>query len=172
MGCGERSRYDEAITVDQNNRFGPETVALMSVLVQGFSLLASLLHKVIDQEANLAILRSPDAFSFIKTPNSVSVTPGTAIEIAANKSNESVVVYVRAETYAPGISSHLILDTEVTRTTLARARLVKYSVAPEAIVLLEANQKLYADVTDSSGGLQATFSVTATVMQLSGQSAF
>ena len=83
-----------------------------------------------------------------------------------------MAVYVRAETYSPGIASHLILDIDQTRTTLAKAKMVKYAVAPEATLLLEPNQRLYADVTDSSGGLQATFVVTATVISLPGARLF
>ena len=171
MGCGERERVD-AFVVEQGARYGPETRGLLSALVQGFQLLASLIQRHIDLSANLAILQSPETFAFTKTPNSTDITPGTAREVAANKSNELVAVYVRAETYSPGIASHLILDIDQTRTTLAKAKMVKYAVAPEATLLLEPNQRLYADVTDSSGGLQATFVVTATVISLPGARLF
>ena len=147
---------------------GPETRGIVGVLVKGFQLLAALLRRSIDMGVNLEIIRAPETFAFLRAAKGIPVTPGTVEEIAANAGNTTIVVYVRAETYSPGLAAHLILDTDKSRCTLARARVVKHSITPEAKVLLEPNQKLYADVTDSSGGLQATFRVTVSVLPLVG----
>lgn len=167
MGCGGSER-DPALIIDTSVG-GPESRAQLSALARGFAMLAALLQKTLDQGVNLEIIRSPETFAFLKSPKAVAVTPGTVEKLVKNEGKTPAVAYVRAETYAPGNAAHLILDTEKNRCTLARARVVKHSVAPEAKVLLEPNATLYADVTDSSGGAQATFFVTVTLLPLQGE---
>ena len=147
---------------------GPETRGLIGTLTKGFMLLAELLKRSIDTTINLEIVRAPETFVFLRAPKAVDITPGSAKEIVRNEGNVPLVVYIRAETYSPGLAAHLILDVDKERCTLARARLVKHSVAPDAKILLDQNQKLFADVTDSSGGVQTTFRITVTTIPLAG----
>lgn len=168
MACDEGPQGENPLKLTMAG--GPETRGIIGALSKGFGLLAVLIQRGLDALVNLEIVRSPETFAFLRSSTGVDVTPGTPEEIAANKSGVLIVVYVRAETYSPGIASHLILDVDKNKCTLARARVVKHSVSPEAKVLLEPNQKLYADVTDSSGGAQLTFRVTASPIPLQGAS--
>lgn len=170
MACDEGPQGENPLKLSTAG-MGPETRGLISALSRGFAAVLALVSRGIDTLVNLEVLRSPETFAFIRSSTGTDITPGAPEEVAANKSNVLIVVYVRAETYSPGIASHLILDVDANKCTLARARVVKHSVSPEAKVLLEPNQKLYADVTDSSGGVQATFRVTTSAIPLQGSTA-
>lgn len=169
MGACDDPRDENPLKLDMRG-VGPETGRLLTALSAGFGLLAKLFQRGVDTLVNLEIIRSPETFAFLKAVGGTDIAPGSPQEIAKNGSNVLIVVYVRAETFGTGTAGHLILDTDLNKCTLARARVVKYGAVPEAKVLLEPNQKLYADVTDSSGGAQATFRVTTAPIPLQGSS--
>lgn len=156
-------RTSQAHLRDEERKLPPELSEETKAVIRTLSFVADSLY-------DLEVIRDPEAFSLMRTPSLVPVTPGTVRSLYVNPSGKlACVCHVRVEGYTPGTTIRLILDSDQSRCTVARARIVKEDEMPFARFVLEPNQEVFVDVSDPSGGAQSTFNVVVTPIHLQGR---
>lgn len=124
------------------------------------------LPAVADAVYDAAVINDPSVFSTLGNASPTAVTPGTPVAVFVNQQPTPRMCHVRLEPFDAGSKQLLILDTDQTKCTKARAAITVSDVGPRAKVVVAPNQTLYADCTDASGGTQATFSVAVVPIPL------